>query len=142
MAGDFCCVRRAYLSGVVAISDGMQMSSWHPGVMGAWEGYVQGSSEPADGGIGVARMNDRIAGIILSGAIHAACLSLLFLLPAAKGVPIKTFHIRFEQRETFSAEAQKPVTSTKEKTDGPEKGAGRRFESGGKKADDTGRSGK
>ncbi|MBU2226923.1 MAG: energy transducer TonB [Proteobacteria bacterium] len=65
-------------------------------------------------------MNDRIAGIILSGAIHAACLSLLFFLPAAKGVPIKTFHIRFEQRETFSTEAPKPVTSAKgEKTAAP-----------------------
>lgn len=62
-------------------------------------------------------MNDRLTGIVFSGAIHAACLSLLLFLPAAKGVPIKTFHIRFEQRETFTTEAPKPVTSAKrEKT--------------------------
>ena len=58
-------------------------------------------------------MNDRIAGILLSGAIHAACLSLFLFLPAAKGVPIKTFHIRFEQQETFTLKAPKPVASAK-----------------------------
>jgi periplasmic protein TonB len=60
-------------------------------------------------------MNDRLAGIVLSGAIHAACLALLLFLPAAKGVPIRTFHIRFEPWEPFTTEAPEPVTSATRK---------------------------
>jgi periplasmic protein TonB len=51
-------------------------------------------------------MNDRMSGYLWSGAIHAACLSLL-LLPAANSVPLKTFHIRFVQSESRQAEAPK-----------------------------------
>jgi TonB family protein len=54
-------------------------------------------------------MNDRVVGFLLSGASHAACLSLLLFLPAAKAVPISTFHIRFEQREVLPEKAAKPA---------------------------------
>lgn len=52
-------------------------------------------------------MNDRTNGYLLSGAIHAACLSLLLLLPDANPVPIKTFHIRFVQSGADTEEAPK-----------------------------------
>jgi periplasmic protein TonB len=50
-------------------------------------------------------MNDRMNGYLWSGAVHAACLSLLLMLPAANSVPLKTFHIRFVQSASRQAEA-------------------------------------
>ncbi len=54
-------------------------------------------------------MNDRVVGFLLSGAFHAACLSVLLFLPATKAVPISTFHIRFEQREVLPEKAARPA---------------------------------
>ena len=111
--------------------------------MGAWEGYVQGIRNRPMVEIGVARMESQAGSrdYFVWGDPCRLSVPCCFSLPAW-GFAIKTFHIRFEQQETFSAEAQKPVTSTKDKKQRFRKGAGGDFESGGKRPMTFGPSGK
>lgn len=48
-------------------------------------------------------------GIVASLAIHASFLSLFFMLPAARMMPIKTFYISFEQQETSVKDTQTSI---------------------------------
>ena len=58
-------------------------------------------------------MNAHRSGIIASLAIHAVLLSLVFMIPGREVIPIKTFHIAFEQRESASREMPMTKSSAK-----------------------------
>jgi protein TonB len=61
-------------------------------------------------------MDAQRLGIVTSLTIHVGLLSLVLMIPATQMIPTKTFHIMFEQQETFSKEM--PTTKSPAKRPG------------------------